>query len=141
MIRKTNRRSRRGASVVEAAVILPVTFLLLLGFIVGAMGIFRYQEVASLARQGARYASTHGAQHRKDVSSGTGTATDWSGDVYTNAIQPNIASLDPSKLSYTVSWPDVVNQTGKPDNWPGSKVTVTVTYQWFPELYFIGPIN
>lgn len=156
---------RRGATVVECAVVLPVTFMLLLGLVIGAMGIFRYQEVASLARAGARYASTHGAQYRKDGSASlgspgtyvattngffmyqanpllaTGIDTSWTGDVYDQAIRPNLVALDVSNLTCQVGWPPVINQETKPDNWPGSRVTVTVTYNWLPELYFIGPIN
>jgi Flp pilus assembly protein TadG len=132
---------RRGATVVECAIVLPLTFFLLFALVVGAMGIFRYQEVATLAREGARYASTHGYQYRKDADLDTGTTDDWKNDIYTNAIAPQIVALDVNRLSYSVSWPDVINQPGKPDNWPGSKVDVTVTYEWFPELYLIGPIR
>lgn len=135
-------RGGRGATTaVECAVILPATFFLLFGLVVGALGVFRYQEVATLARQATRYASTHGHQYRKDAGLAVGTSSDWSTDIYNNAISPNIVSLDPSLLSYTVSWPDVINQPGKPDNWPGSQATVTVSYQWFPEVYLVGPFN
>ena len=54
-------------------------------------------------------------------------AEDWRTDLYNNAILPRVVALDTSRLSYTVTWPEVVNQPGKPDNWPGSKVNVTVT--------------
>ena len=47
--------------------------------------------------------------------------------------------LDPNLLTLKASWPDVSNQPGKPDNWPKSTVTVTITYQWIPELYLVGP--
>ena len=39
-----------------------------------------------------------------------------------------------------VTWPDVINQPGKPDNWPGSKVEVTVRYRFMPEIIFVGPL-
>jgi Flp pilus assembly protein TadG len=126
---------------VECAIVLPITFLLLIGLVVGGMGIFRYQEVATLAREAARYASTHGYQYRKDAGLAMGTSSDWSSDISNNAIAPNLVSCDSASLSYSVSWPDVINQPGKPDNWPGSKVDVTVTYTWIPELYLIGPIT
>jgi hypothetical protein len=134
-------RVRRGATVVECAFVLPLAFFLLLALAIGSMGIFRYHEVATLAREGARYASTHGYQYRKDAGLPTGTSSDWSQDIWTNGIQPQLVSLDQANVSYSCSWPDIVNQTGKPDNWPGSKVDVTVTYQWFPEMYLIGPIT
>jgi Flp pilus assembly protein TadG len=136
-----SRTSRRGVTIIECAIVYPALFILLLGLLIGGMGVFRYQEVASLAREAARYASTHGAQYRKDAGMSTGTLTDWSSDIYTNAISPNIIALDPNSLSYTVTYPDVINMPGTPDNWPGSNVTVTVSYQWMPELYLVGPIN
>jgi hypothetical protein len=165
MIVPNQQRERHGTTVLECAVILPVTFLLLLGLIIGAMGIFRYQEVASLARAGARYASTHGNQYRKDANLPVGTAgsspqssngffwytanplsangsdTSWTGDIYDQAIRPNLVALSPNQISCQFGWPPVVNQPDKPDNWPGSRVSVTVSYSWLPELYFIGPIK
>src|SRR5262245_37729382 len=62
---------RRGAVLVESAVVFPVFMILLLGLIVGGMGIFRYQQVAWLAREGARYASVRGADYKKEVSGAT----------------------------------------------------------------------
>jgi Flp pilus assembly protein TadG len=178
-----NRSPRRGhrpaAALVECAFVYPLTFLLLIGLVVTAQGVARYQEVAALARAGARYASTHGAQSRKDAglavgspgtllsspgSSGTsgagtgvvagsslfwystdptkdsGTDTSWTGDAYDSAVRPKLVALDPSRLTFKVGYPSVVNQSTKPDNWPGSQVTVTVTYQWLPDLYLVGPI-
>jgi hypothetical protein len=167
MIRVHNQRQdrRRGATVVECAVVYPVTFLLLLGLVVGGLGVFRYQEVAALARAGARYASTHGAQFRKDAGMGTGTPgsngtsqsgwwwydadpnlssgsnTSWTQDTYDNGVRPNQVALDKQSLAVKVGWPAVINQSDKADNWPGSRVSVTVTYQWLPEAFLIGPIS
>jgi len=53
--------------------------------------------------------------------------------------------LDPSKLTYSVTW----NQSNKPQEtvivngnvtYVTNTVTVTVSYNWFPELYLVGPI-
>src|SRR5262245_10634178 len=141
MFNRLPSNRRKGATVVECAVVYPVLFLFLLGLAVGGAGIFRYQEVASLAREAARYASTHGANYRSDAGLPVGDAPTWSTDIYNNSISPNTVALDPNSLSYSVAWPDIVNLPGKPDNWPGSTVTVTVTYQWFPEIYLVGPIT
>src|SRR5262245_2606677 len=133
------QKSRRsGTTLVECAIVLPVIFFLLLGLAVGASGVMRYQEVATLAREGARYASTHGYQYRKDASLAIGTTDDWRKDIIDNGIKPRITTLDPAKVTTTISWPDVVNQPGKSDNWPGSRVDVTVSYQWFPSMYVVG---
>jgi hypothetical protein len=126
-------KNRSAATVVECAIVLPLTFGLILTLMVGATGVFRYQEVATLAREGARYGSTHGHQYRKDAGLPIGTSPDWTADIYQKAVQPNLVALDESRLTCQVNWPDVINQPGKPDNWPGSKVDVTITYQWIPE--------
>jgi Flp pilus assembly protein TadG len=139
MLSHLYRSRRSGATVLECAFVLPVIFFVFIGLVIGATGVFRFQEVATLAREGARYASTHGYQYRKDAGLTMGSSTDWYNDIYDNAIKPKVLSLDTTKLTVTIKWPDVVNQAGKPDNWPGSKVDVTVSYQWLPELYLIGP--
>ncbi len=117
---------RRGTTAVECSLVYPVLFLLLIGVIVGGLGVFRYQEVASLAREGARYASVHGAMYEFSTGHAAATPT----DVYNNAIKPRTVSLDPSKLSYSVTW--------NTDNRQGSTVQVIVSYQWIPEAYLSG---
>ena len=117
---------RRGTHALECAVVFPLVFLLLFGLIVGALGVFRYQEVASLAREGSRYASVRGQQYQLMTSKPAATAD----DVFNNAIAPRAVILTPSQLSSTVTW--------NPDNRQGSSVTVTVTYQWVPEAYLGG---
>jgi hypothetical protein len=141
MVHPSTRQARRAATVVECALILPLTFFLLLTLLVGGMGVFRYQEVATLAREASRYASTHGYQWRKDSGLPIGTSDDWKTDIYTNAIVPNLVAINPSLLTYQVSWPDVINQPGKPDNWPGSQVTITINYQWVPEWGPFSPVT
>jgi Flp pilus assembly protein TadG len=165
MFLRSTQFRRRGVTVVECAVILPVTFTLILGLIVGGMGVFRYQEAAALARAGARYASTHGKQYRQDAgwSQGTagtpagtrngfiwyttdptassGTDTSWTGNIYDSAVRPNIVGLDPASISFQVGWTPIINLPDKPDNWPGSTVSVTVSYQWLPEFFLVGPIT
>src|SRR5262249_44947340 len=130
---------RGGATTVECAVIFPVTFLLLLGLIIGAAGMFRYQEVAHLARQGARYASTHGQNWAKDTNNPAATPQ----DVFDNAIAPGAIGLDRTRLSYDVTW-DRSNAVYHTDIVNGNviatynTVTVRVTYQWIPEAYLGG---
>lgn len=134
----TPTSGRNGATLLEVAIVLPVTFFLIIGLTVGILGVFRYQEVASLTRAAGRYASTHGAGYRKDAGLVVGTAADWKTDIRTNGVQPLIL-LDPALLTFDASWPAVPSQPSKSDNWPGCTVTVTISYQWFPELYLVGP--
>jgi Flp pilus assembly protein TadG len=112
----------------EAALVFPIVFFLLIGLVIGAMGIFSYQQVSNLACEGARYASVRGSAY----AAATGNAAATQQDVVSNAITPMIVALIPSKLTTMVSW--------SPDNTPGSTVIVTVSYQWFPALYLTDPI-
>jgi TadE-like protein len=172
MLRCSRSPKRHGTTLVESALVYPVAFLLTLGLIVGAMGVYRYQEVSHVAREGARWASTHGAQYLRDGNAypgavgGTYLRTDptplpgviwyqvdqnpspgtWTGDIYNYGIKPNLIALDPTLVSCQVGWPQVTNTAGvvvqnSPDNYRGSKVFVTVSYQWFPEAFLIGPFN
>jgi Flp pilus assembly protein TadG len=130
---------RSGATIVEFAIVGPVTFLLLFGLLVGGMGMFRYMEIASLARAASRWASVHGTQYQQD----TGNPAATSIDIYNNAIVPNAVSLDMSQLNYAVTWNTsnspyhtiIVNNQVTP---VGNTVTVALTYQWIPEWYLGG---
>jgi hypothetical protein len=118
---------------VEAAFVLPIALFIMIALIVGALGVFRYQETAYLAREGARYLSTHGANFRKDAGWSVGTPALWTSDMMTNCINKEAVILDPAQLTVTVSWPPVAALPAQSDNWPGSKVKVTVQYNWLPE--------
>ena len=136
---RLQRHDRAGMTVVESAVVFPLTFLLIIGLIVGGLGVFRYQETASLARRAARYAAVHGQQYAKD----TGNAAATPDDIYTNAIKPYAVSLDLTKLTYAVSYnadnsPATVSvQNGTAVNVTNT-VTVTVSYNWVPEAFLGG---
>ncbi len=60
MRRRTLMMRRRGASMVEAAIILPVFLTLILGMLDLSTGVFRHQLVSQAARQGVRRAIVHG---------------------------------------------------------------------------------
>src|SRR4051794_18504475 len=111
----TARRPRRGATTVEFAIVCSTVLLLLIGLIVGALGVFRYQEVARLARDGARYASVRGEAYAKT----TGRPTATTDDVSKYAVLPGAVILDPAKLTTDVTW--------APDKQPGGQVTVRVS--------------
>jgi hypothetical protein len=153
----SNRPQRRATSAVEFAVVGGITLFLILALVVGGMGIFRYQEVAHLAREGSRFASTHGGQYMLDgIDKKTGVpAINSSADLQTY-LQSRIAGMDPAYLTVTVSWsaPAKYMPRNMPSFMdtdpslvpPGQKtisnyVTVTVSYQWMPEWFLVGPIN
>jgi Flp pilus assembly protein TadG len=140
MIRPSGNRPRAGFAATESVLVLPVLSAVILGTVIGGYGIFRYQQIALLAREGARYASVHGGQYQQE----TGNAAATPQDVYNNAILPFATNLDLSQLSYSVTWNTsnmpyhTTNDYEKP---VANTVTVTVSYKWFPEAYFVGPIT
>jgi Flp pilus assembly protein TadG len=131
-------QQRRGTTAVEFGITCPIVFFLVFAIVVGGLGVFRYQEVAAAAREGARWASMHGSQYAKESGQPAATAA----DIYANAILPASFGLDTAKLTYSVTWNQnnmplrVVNDVETPT---GNTVTVTVTYQWIPEMYLAGP--
>lgn len=151
MVPNPRRSPRRGATLAECAVVLPVTFFFLAGLIVGGMGIFRYQQVAWLAEEAARYASVRGSDYQKD----TGNSSPTQSQIQTNVVQALATQLQPSYLTVQVKWLDM--NAGTVTDWDSSgkapvttsssgqmissRVRVTVSYQWFPEAYLVGPIT
>lgn len=150
--------------VVESAIVLPIAFLLILGLIIGGMGVFRYQEVAHLARLTARYASVHGGQYAQDNAAAIQAGT--LPNVNANYLAQNIAaanavSLDASQLSVSATltthsgnydWDNITDNnqrlpystyTDSADNnhCVTNTVQVTVSYQWMPEAFLFGPIT
>ena len=138
MLSSCVQHRRGGTTTIEFAVTCPIAFFLIFATIVGGLGVFRYQQVASAAREGARWASVHGGLYAQE----TGKPAATPGAIYNNAILPAAGALETSHLSYDVTWNksnmplQVDTQYEKPI---GNTVTVTVTYQWFPEMYLIGP--
>ena len=137
MRRQVARRS--ATTLVESAIVYPVVFVLVLGLVVGALGVFRYLQVASLARQGARYASVRGSQYAQDNNTTAATQTDIQNYVVSNCI-----NMDTTQLKTTVSWntsnAQYHNTTDANNNIVPVQniVTVTVTYYWVPEMYLGG---
>jgi len=130
---------RRAATMVEFAIVASTTFVILLALLVGGIGIFRYQQVARLARDASRWASVHGTQYAKDTNNTAATAQ----DVYDQVIAPNATTLDLSQLTYSVTW-DTSNSpyhTATVNGQPvkvANTVTVAITYQWIPEALLGG---
>jgi hypothetical protein len=126
--------------VVEAAFVYPVVFLLVLALLVGAAGIFRYSQLASLSREAARYACVHGAQYAREEQVTAPTPA----DIYNNVVLPMAAGMDTSQLSYSITY----NTSSSPFHTTldannnvvpiQNTVTVTLTYQWIPEAILGG---
>jgi len=124
-VRRTPNPPRRGvAQVLETAIVLPVVMMLTLGTCSTAMGVYYYQLVATLAREGARWASVHGPTYQAEHTANAPTSQ----DVYNNAILPMAVGLTPAQLTCVLTM-------------TSNTATVTVTYPWTPDLYITGPLN
>ena len=140
MSRSAVYHRRPGTTAVEFAITCPIVFFLVFAIIVGGLGVFRYQQVASAAREGARWASVHGADYANETNKPAATPA----DVYNQAILPLAVALDPNYLTYSVTWNNSnvpLEVIGDVETPVGNTVTVTVTYQWFPELLLVGPFT
>ena len=142
------RKRRTGSALVETAVVYPVLFLLILGIIMVGIAVFRYQQVAHAAREGARYACVHGDKYREET--GNPAATD--ATIYTNAIEPQIAGMQTANVTYAVSWNQSNKQTYSyvyTDPSTGATsvkarantVSVTVSYSWDTGFFGVIPVS
>jgi Flp pilus assembly protein TadG len=122
IVRKHNRSDRRGLSVVECAIVFPVTMLLLLGTTVLGLGAFQYQQLQALAREGARYASVRGPNYA--AATGNSIASTSTVLSYVQGLAVCLNGMACTSVSYT-------STTSLP-----STVTVTLTYTWTPQQYF-----
>ncbi|HEX4610180.1 MAG TPA: TadE family protein, partial [Urbifossiella sp.] len=125
--------------------VLPVLFVLVCGIITGGMAVFHHQQVACLAREGARWASVRGAPSQTD----TGLPPPARDQIVARAILPLAVGMDPAGLAVTVEWVD--NGTNTVTDWDAATkdfrsvtatgeyvtnaVRVTVTYQCGPGVF------
>src|SRR5262245_11599350 len=94
------KRARRGAVLLESAVVYPVLFILVFAIITLGIGVARYQQVAHAAREGARWAAVHGARYSQELGLQAATAS----DVYVNAVRPHAAGMREPALYCSVQW-------------------------------------
>jgi len=116
---------RSGAAAVEAAIVLPVALLLIYGIMSGAIMVLVTDEVATVSREGARFASVHGYEYGQTMHLPPATAAD-----IQNFCLAQGVTLDPSKMTVNVSWMS--------SNRMNNYVTVEVHYQW-EGLAIFGP--
>ena len=107
---------RRGSTLVESTLVTTTFLLLLVGIAeFGRLG-FAYNSITYAAHRAARYAATRGSSsgHAASVS-----------DIQSSALA-SLAALDNTKITTAVTW--------TPNNGPGGRVRVMVTYNFQPLL-------
>jgi Flp pilus assembly protein TadG len=144
-------RHRRAAVALETAIVLPVFLFLLLALIVGGIGVFRYQQVACLAREGARWGSVRGSLWAID----SGQTAPTQEDILKNAVLPFAVGMDTAQITMRAEWID--GMTGAVTPWDSSrkstvllsatndgvnnKIRITVNYAWSPGVLVPGTVN
>jgi Flp pilus assembly protein TadG len=122
MIRRHRKpEQRHGATALECAVVYPVAILLLMGTAIMSLGIFRYEQLQSLAREGARYASVHGPTYASE--NGQSQATTATVLAHVQGMAVGLNGLDCTAVNYSTSTLPCT-------------VSVTLTYTWTPESLF-----
>jgi hypothetical protein len=130
--------ARRGAALVEAAVVLGIFLILLLGSLDLMLTVFRDNTLAQAARRLARAAIVRGE-------SVSGFAEPWGPDAYSGtadddtdqaaAIRDVLVAVDPADVQIQISWPDAGNAAG-------DRVEVVVSMQHQPivaSLFGVDP--
>jgi Flp pilus assembly protein TadG len=123
--RHPDPRRRRGATALECAAVYPVAILLLMGTCIMSLGVFRYQQLQFLAREGARYASVHGPTYASESGQPMASTSTVLTQVQGMAVILN--GLNCTAVNYS--------STTMP-----CTVSVTLTYTWTPEKLF-SPIT
>jgi Flp pilus assembly protein TadG len=113
--------NRRGMATIECASVYPIAILLLMGTIIMGLGIFRYQQLQSLAREGARYASVRGPSYA--AATGNAQASASSVLTYLDGLAVGIKGFQCTSVTYSA--------TSLP-----CTVSVTLSYTWNPQGFF-----
>jgi len=124
-----NRRS--GQSLVEFALVAFLTTITLLFVIEASRMVIVYAAVANAAREGVRFAITHGSS-RATGSGSSDAAGPGSNPAQVIAVIDNFAGIAPltiGKLVIDVTYPNASNA-------PGQTVNVTVVYPYDPLITF-----
>ena len=106
-------RDERGASAIEAAVILPILFTLTIGAIEIGRALSFQASIRHAVQETARYATVHGF-----ASGAAATAADL------ETMAANLTDLPDATLTVVASF--------NPDNRPGSEVSVSIDHAYTP---------
>jgi Flp pilus assembly protein TadG len=124
---------RRGAAVIEGAVVLSGLFVVLFGMLDLGLAVLEFNTLSEASRRLCRQAVVHGQMAAPQMTAWgpatvSGTASD--GTQYAQALSPELATFELSNVKYTINWPDGSNRYD-------DRVQVTVTYKYQPMMPFV----
>ncbi len=127
---------RRGATLVEGAIVLMVFLTLIFGMLDLGIAVLRFNTLSEAARQGAREAIIHGKLAPAGWQGGSwGPATidvlaSTTGIPAVDAVRPLLVGFNLDETRIKVEWPNGVNDLQQP-------VRVTVSSSYHPMMTFI----
>ncbi|HWB12206.1 MAG TPA: TadE family protein [Pirellulales bacterium] len=124
-------RARRGAALVETALVLPVFLFIIFAAFDLSLAVFRYNSLSAAARRLARQASLHGAlAPPKYTTWGPATMTGTGADSSqaAQAVQSYLFTFNTAAVQLQVNWLDG-------DIQPDDRVQVTLKY---PQTSLVG---
>lgn len=129
-VRVRGRSRRRGATMVEAALLMMVFAVAVLGMCEVGLAVFRHHAAGEAARHGARLAIVHGELAQPEM-------TEWgpteyvqaasTNDEICNALRMHLTGLDVNNTMVRMEWLDGSTAVG-------SRVRVTVSTPYQPML-------
>lgn len=129
---------RSGAAALEAAIIIPVFLLLVLGTVDVGLAVFRYNTLSQASRQGVRQAMVHGENAPSGWNGGpwgpttVGPTTVDQTSPQVDAVKSMLTTCPQDRTSVTVEWLDNRNHVG-------DTVRVTVISEYEPMIsWFFG---
>ena len=128
------KRSRRGATVLEMAIILPLFLTLALGMLDLGIAVFRYHIITEAARQGTRQAIVHGSRSNEPWGPAAYSGTGNDAHPLVDALHELLfnSGLDLSQVTIQAEWPDAGN-----DPMEENRVQVSVSVPYHPIVTFI----
>jgi Flp pilus assembly protein TadG len=126
----TKGHLERGSSLPETVIAMAAVLAILFGIIDFGRALYTYDFVATLAREGARWAIVRGSQCSTNSPNLSGCGA-LQADVQTYVRSLSEGATVPTSISLNSSatmWPGTGCASGSPKNSPGCLVVVTVTY-------------
>jgi len=126
-MKRWSRRNRRGAMLVEGAVVLVVCLMIVLAALDLGLAVLQYNMLSAGSRRVARVAIVRGENAPPEFAAWgplthTGTADDLS--EMSEALQPVLVAVDPADVNLQVEWIDGGNAVDQ-----RVRVTVSTDYQ------------
>lgn len=116
--------ARRGATLLECALVLPIFLLIIFASLDLGLAVFRYNALSAAARHLARESALHGAlapPQRTTWGPARLTATGADASEPSQVIQRYLATFNPAAVQVQINWLDG-------DTQPDDRVQATVNY-------------